>query len=954
MTRLLRAAHRRIERVRRGGEPAEDGGFALIFVLMIITVITTAVATTLAVAAPNIINAKVDQDAKGALAAAQAGIDDVVAYLQSQQPCRYTTKVCTQALGASSAALHRANTVPGTNETFSWTTDPALTSEYYVRVHSTGTADGVSKKLVADVALASSILSYVYYTDYESQSPSFLYDYFAARTVKLSDSTTYSKINATSNTGRRISVTSPTTVHWNGPATSGTNPYPASICAQHWYAEGTSSPGRYTYGGSSVWGETGSINSKGVTRTSACDVVFTTGMTFDGQIYTRDAMLISDATYGGAGPIFKQPVWTLWGSAGHNTPNAGGTPWRRDASAGGNLSSTSQVPQVATLDLQLPSDIGTTGLPDDYCLYRGPTRVKLNGDGTATVTSPGTTTRNAASDPGCYPSGSLAGGIVDFDLDYQTVGNGVIYAQDLGTKPSSGWSNSGQKATTTPGPSTAVFYLPGSGGATSPDKADTSAAPSSTCTSTVKYSASASWPCAWTGVGTSTDATSTTGWSAYTSSSTSGKCNNTFAANDRELFECEYSHTTGSALPPANQYGTVRGLIQSDVNAGTCLTGTTTAQGTCLAALVNARLQTANTGQHAYNYAMPASGDHRYLVTAATPGTSSTGTAQSVGSAPAGPMASDPIFASTGTPAQEAATKTPITLTVSRQTYGCVNGSGSIVGNLILLISGLLGCLTGSPGWGNSTPQFTFTATQSVWAITSPASGASYFPDVMDATQYNIGPGGATATDAPGDLYVEGDNQGKISLVASNDVVVTGDISDTSTDPSKDGVDIVAGQNVRNYHPVSCVDQTAADLNTTDPGWCPNDISGLYRGVLETNGVLNSTHPAMQYDNMTSTTSRRIDAAVFALSGSFLTDNYNRGDPLGPLNLNGGLYQSHRGANGVQWEFQTYDTKRATSGYSLQYHYVDLQHTGLPYAPPVGSGNAARVWNVVSVSAGGS
>jgi hypothetical protein len=310
-------------------------------------------------------------------------------------------------------------------------------------------------------------------------------------------------------------------------------------------------------------------------------------------------------------------------------------------------------------------------------------------------------------------------------------------------------------------------------------------------------------------------------------------------------------------------------------------------------------------------------------------------------------MTADSIFASTGAAAQEAATKTPIALTVSRQTYGCVNASGTIIG-------ALLGCTLGSPGWGNSTPQFSVTVTQSKWAITTPAGGASYFPDVNDVTQYNAGSGGATATNAPGDLYVEGPNQGKLSLIAANDVVVTGDITNTSATASNDAVDIVAGQNVRNYHPVTCADQTAADINATDAGWCPNDISGLYRGVLESNGVLDATHPAKQYTNLTTGTARRIDAAMFALSGSFLTDNYNRGVALGTLTVNGGLYQSHRGANGVQWEFQTYDTKRATSGYSLQYHYVDLQHSGLPYAPPATGGSTARVWTVVSVSAGAS
>ena len=918
------AARARLARIRNGDRGGRDSGFALVFVLLVTSMIMIAVGTSLTVTGPNILAAKHDQDVQAAVAAAEAGIDDVVAYLSSVTDCRSTTKVCPQALGASSTTLNRTP-LAGTNQSVTWRTDSTLTADQYVRVHSTGTADGVSRSLVGDVALAPSILSFGYYTDYESQAPNFLYGYFDPRTLVLSNSTTYSKINT-------ITVSSPTTVHWNGPATSGTNPAPASLCGQHWYYNSASSPGRYTYGSQSIWGESGTINGSNLTRSASCDVVFTTGMTFDGPVYTRDAMFISDGTVGGAGPMFTQPVSTLWGFSGYSTPAPGSTPWRKDPSVGGNISGGSKAPTTAAFDLTLPPDIGTTGLPTDYCTYTGPTRVKLNGDGTATVTSPQTTSRAAASDPDCYPTGSLAGGIVSYTLPYTSTGSGVVYVKDLGTKPASGWPSTGTKSTIAATPTNSIFYLSATGGATAPDQPETSAATDATCSGTVKYASTASAPCAWTNVATTTDGGSSLGWSATTFPTTT-KCNVPPPATDRQLFECEYSHTTTATTPPANQYGALRALIQSDLATGSCLAGTMAAQQTCLANLVNARLQTANTGGHAANYASPASGDHQYLVTANTTGTSPTPVTQSVGAVPSTPVSGDSMFATNGTPtaAQETVTKTPITLKVSRQTAQC-----------------FLGC-----SWANSTPQFTVTVTQSNVTFTPASGGSSYFPDTDDVTQYNAGTAGSTGSNGPGDLYVEGNNQGKLSLIAQNDVIVTNDLKDTSTDPTADAVDLVAGQNVRNYHPVSCVDQTAADINGTTTGFCPNDITGLYQGAgLETNGVLSSSHPAMQYTNMTTPIARRVDAAIFALSGSFLTDNYNRGVPLGTLTVNGGLYQSHRGANGTQWEYQTSDTKRATSGYSLQYHYVDLQHYGLPYAPPATGGSNSRVWNVVSISSG--
>jgi len=351
--RWMMAARARIARIRNGYKGGGDGGFALVFVILVTSVIMIAVGTSLAVTAPNILAAKHDQDTQAAVAAAEAGIEDAVAYLSSVNDCRSTTKVCPQALGASSTTLGRTP-LAGTNQSVTWTTASTLTSDQYVRVHSTGTAGGVSRTLIGDIALAPSILSFGYYTDYESQSPSYLYGYFDPRNIVLSNSTTYGKINTTDNNGRTISVSSPTTAHWNGPATSGTNPEPASLCGQHWYYNSASSPGRYTYGSQSIWGESGTINSSSLTRSASCDVVFTTGMTFDGPVYTRDAVFISDGTVGGAGPMFTQPVSTLWGFPGYSTPAPGSTPWRKDPGAGGNISGGSHAPTTAAFDLTLP------------------------------------------------------------------------------------------------------------------------------------------------------------------------------------------------------------------------------------------------------------------------------------------------------------------------------------------------------------------------------------------------------------------------------------------------------------------------------------------------------------------------------------------------------------------------------------------------------------------------
>ena len=91
-----------------------------------------------------------------------------------------------------------------------------------------------------------------------------------------------------------------------------------------------------------------------------------------------------------------------------------------------------------------------------------------------------------------------------------------------------------------------------------------------------------------------------------------------------------------------------------------------------------------------------------------------------------------------------------------------------------------------------------------------------------------------------------------------------------------------------------------------------------------------------------------IDGAVFALNGSFLSDNYNRGVSLGSALVQGGIYQQHRGVLGEQWESLATDTARAASGYLLQDNYLDMQTAGLPYVPPLTTTGDA--WSIVSTS----
>lgn len=73
------------------------------------------------------------------------------------------------------------------------------------------------------------------------------------------------------------------------------------------------------------------------------------------------------------------------------------------------------------------------------------------------------------------------------------------------------------------------------------------------------------------------------------------------------------------------------------------------------------------------------------------------------------------------------------------------------------------------------------------------------------------------------------------------------------------------------------------------------------------------------------TTNLKVDAAILAVNHSFVTDNYNCGDPLGTLNVTGAIAQKHRGTVGV-------GGSSISSGYVKNYAYDDrLQYRSPPY-----------------------
>jgi hypothetical protein len=138
-----------------------------------------------------------------------------------------------------------------------------------------------------------------------------------------------------------------------------------------------------------------------------------------------------------------------------------------------------------------------------------------------------------------------------------------------------------------------------------------------------------------------------------------------------------------------------------------------------------------------------------------------------------------------------------------------------------------------------------------------------------------------------GNVYVHGTYTGQLTIAAENDVIIDGNVCRSScTSPSGNGMlGLIANNFVRVYHPFS---------TESSKGNCGNGSNG--------SGSLSNPH---------------IDAAILAISHSFIVDHYDCGSPLGTLTVNGDIAQRFRGPVG------TFSGSSIVTGYSKNYNYDD-------------------------------
>jgi hypothetical protein len=136
-----------------------------------------------------------------------------------------------------------------------------------------------------------------------------------------------------------------------------------------------------------------------------------------------------------------------------------------------------------------------------------------------------------------------------------------------------------------------------------------------------------------------------------------------------------------------------------------------------------------------------------------------------------------------------------------------------------------------------------------------------------------------------GDVYVSGEYSGQLTIDADNNIIITGNL--TKTTSSEGMLGLIATNFVRVFHNY------------------PNEKINATTRAIE----CGSSSGEERLSDI------KITAAILALRHSFVVDHYNCGSPMGDLNLTGAVAQKFRGAVG------TGNGATMSTGYAKDYLY---------------------------------
>ncbi len=397
---------------RRG---SDEQGFALVTVLGSMTVLTLVLLGALAFGLATVKPARGDQDGKAAVAAAQAGLEEYVARLNTNDgywrkgnvDCDNLALIPPTADTCSTPRPARGVAVPGSSGAATYhyrllSTTSETESNGIIRLSSTGWSKNVRRELVGQLS-PTGFLQYIYFTDVESTDPALYKGAVAARlNGKLSYDDTVNDLYYVWDTDRGVSDPI-CSKHWyagrsfSGPTVSTyTSGYTAGNYTELIYSYVEDSFGNRSY---TLKSSTTKAASDTAQITFDCkEIRFSGGDKITGPMKTNDALLLS------GDPWFTSPVTeTAWATAPDKTKA-----WR-EASSGsaphpGTSTEAGYKPVVAP-PLEMPdsnADLIPVANSANGCVYRGETRITFNSDGTMRVKSPLTD----GSVPRCYEGGN--------------------------------------------------------------------------------------------------------------------------------------------------------------------------------------------------------------------------------------------------------------------------------------------------------------------------------------------------------------------------------------------------------------------------------------------------------------------------------------------------------------------------------------------------------------------
>lgn len=152
-----------------------------------------------------------------------------------------------------------------------------------------------------------------------------------------------------------------------------------------------------------------------------------------------------------------------------------------------------------------------------------------------------------------------------------------------------------------------------------------------------------------------------------------------------------------------------------------------------------------------------------------------------------------------------------------------------------------------------------------------------------------------------GTVLVKGQYSGELTIAAENDIVIEGNLTKSA---SSGLLGLIANNFVRVKHPF-CREGSGASEGCPS-GWKPAETAPDSNGNRECHGGSNATG---------SQTNPTIEAAILAISHSFIVDHYDCGAELGTLTVKGAISQKFRGTVGTSGGSGT--------GYKKNYEYDD-------------------------------